>query len=241
MVYGVIFDCDGVVSNSWPLIKRFQRHLCTKYGKSMPKNIKLRNFKINPPYAFPNNSEYADYFRQGENVYDLMGFNWAEDKELIWNEFIKYLSVHRPKIFPFVKRNFQTLKKGGIRTGLATDNSIILIEPFLQSNGLQELLDAVATRDDNQKSKPYPDLLLKCSEKMGVPAKNCIYCGDEIADIFAARYGGMLAIGTGYGLTPPNVMLKLVNKSQFARTPMELGDIIMRNLAQLKKMNSAEH
>ena len=60
----------------------------------------------------------------------------------------------------------------------------------------------VVTRDDVQRAKPDPDLLLTAAARLGVPIVQCVVVGDSIWDLLAARRSGALGVGLlsgGYG------------------------------------------
>jgi phosphoglycolate phosphatase len=59
--------------------------------------------------------------------------------------------------------------------------------------------DYVICPEDVIKSKPAPDSLLLCAEKMQVPPDQCWYVGDHIRDIEAARAAGMKSFAANFG------------------------------------------
>lgn len=75
---------------------------------------------------------------------------------------------------------------------------------FLEQFGLQDFFICVATSQTCAHTKPYPDPILWASEKMGVPAQNCLMIGDTTVDMRAARAAGAQAAGVlcGFGLQP---------------------------------------
>jgi len=52
---------------------------------------------------------------------------------------------------------------------------------------------------DVAKVKPDPEALLLASQKLGIPPRQCIYVGDDAADVKAARSAGFTPIGVCWG------------------------------------------
>jgi len=234
--YAVICDYDGFLVDSGPVRRKFYRHLCQEYGRKMPEKklqkLDYNGLSICSPYRF---KKTRDIVLPAETIYDLMGFEWANDKELIWKEFIEYFLEHPPLMFPGIKKSLIRLKANDFKMALATSNSRRLIAPFLEREGLEHVFDVVVTKENVRKPKPYPNMLLKITRELGMPAERCIYGGDEIADIMAAKLAHIAVVGAGYGLTPPEVILRFINRDRFIERPDDLAEVVLRNIAYLQK------
>lgn len=62
----------------------------------------------------------------------------------------------------------QLLKKQHIKIGIATSNSRLLLDAFLDARNLTGCIDAITTSCDVNKGKPEPDVYLKTAEKLAV-------------------------------------------------------------------------
>jgi len=235
--YAVICDYDGFLVDSGPVRREFYRYLCRKYGKEMPEKklqkLDYNGLSICRPYRF---KETENIVLPAETIYDLMGFDWEKDKGMIWDEFIEYFLKHPPLMFPGIKKSLIRLKAKDFKIALATSNSRELVLPFIERKGLEHVFDVVVTKENVEKPKPYPDMLVKCSEGLGIPREKCLYGGDEIADLMAAKLAGIAVVGAGYGLTPQEVMLQFINKDRFVERPEDLADVMLKNIAYLQKI-----
>ena len=91
------------------------------------------------------------------------------------------------------------LRANRVRVAIATGSSIATIRPIMAEHGIE--VDAVATADDVEHGKPFPDLFLCAAQKLGVPPTACIVIEDSDVGIEAALAAGMKALRF-YGGTP---------------------------------------
>lgn len=82
------------------------------------------------------------------------------------------------------------LSQQGFKTGIVTRNSRQATQIKLAQTGIQ--VDAVLTREDS-KPKPDPEALLRLSEQWQLSPNECVYIGDYLYDLQAARNAGMCA------------------------------------------------
>lgn len=96
-------------------------------------------------------------------------------------------------VFPGVKELFAALKERGLRTALATSSSQEQIDLVEKSSGLEvrKLADLVVTSDDADATKPAPDIVLAALGKLKLPPECCIFVGDTVHDVQAARLAGV--------------------------------------------------
>ncbi|GAA6145723.1 HAD family hydrolase [Thalassolituus maritimus] len=91
----------------------------------------------------------------------------------------------------------QTLRSLGIPWGIVTNKPRLYTDLLLERMPLHA--DYVICPEDVIKSKPAPDSLLLCAEKMQVPPDQCWYVGDHIRDIEAAHAAGMKSFAANFG------------------------------------------
>ncbi|HZD21148.1 MAG TPA: HAD-IA family hydrolase, partial [Burkholderiales bacterium] len=53
--------------------------------------------------------------------------------------------------------------------------------------------------DSTAHLKPHPAPLLAAAEKLGLAPRDCLYVGDDLRDIQAARAAGMRCVAVQYG------------------------------------------
>jgi pyrophosphatase PpaX len=64
----------------------------------------------------------------------------------------------------------------------------------------------LATLEDTTEHKPLPAPLLLAAERLGSEASDCIYVGDAVVDLQAARAAGMAGIGVTWGAGDPDAL-----------------------------------
>jgi HAD superfamily hydrolase (TIGR01509 family) len=84
----------------------------------------------------------------------------------------------------------QILKGKGVRTAVASSNSIERISKELRYYGMDSLLDTVVGIDEVEAGKPDPALVTAAIKKLGVAPKESMYVGDSRYDIEAGRAAG---------------------------------------------------
>ncbi|MGI6873928.1 HAD family hydrolase [Amycolatopsis sp. 3B14] len=80
---------------------------------------------------------------------------------------------------------------------IVSNNSAAAISAYLDFYGLRPLVNVVSAREsaDVQLLKPRPHLLNQAVRRLGLPAERCVFVGDSLTDIEAAKAAGVLSIG----------------------------------------------
>jgi beta-phosphoglucomutase-like phosphatase (HAD superfamily) len=82
---------------------------------------------------------------------------------------------------------------------LASMNNRRVINHLLNALNLISFFDAVLTAEDISRSKPNPEIFLKCSAQLKSAPKHCVVVEDSIFGVEAAKAAGMgcVAVLTG--------------------------------------------
>ena len=108
------------------------------------------------------------------------------------------LTVHT-RLFPGFDVVLATLEAHALPWGIITNKAAWLTEPLLDELGLRTRAACVVSGDTLRVRKPHPQPLLLASERIGVPVAECVYVGDALRDVQAARAAGMVPLGARYG------------------------------------------
>ena len=102
-------------------------------------------------------------------------------------------------LYPGAIETLQKLRSKTIKIGLVTNNGRKGTELTLSRYGLENLFDAVVTRDDCDDMKPAAEPVLKVLTALNVTPGEAIVIGDGVMDILAARAAGVpsIAVPTG--------------------------------------------
>ncbi|NHV99796.1 MAG: HAD family phosphatase [Thaumarchaeota archaeon] len=87
------------------------------------------------------------------------------------------------------------LMDNGVKTAVCTNNCSTACEIVLRKTRLKRFFTHVLTRDDVERLKPFPDIIIKACEKLCVPPEKTVYVGDSPIDITAARSARVKPIG----------------------------------------------
>lgn len=108
------------------------------------------------------------------------------------------LAVHS-KLFPGFEAVLSTLEAQSIPWGIITNKVGWLTEPLLEELGLLKRAACVVSGDTLPVRKPHPDQLLLAAQRIRMPTADCVYVGDALRDVQAARAAGMVPLGARYG------------------------------------------
>jgi beta-phosphoglucomutase len=110
--------------------------------------------------------------------------------------YIDYIRHMEPsEIFPGAIEYIEYLRRRGVRVALASaSKNAPLILDRLQIAGL---FDAVVDGTKVSAAKPDPEVFLRASEELDIPARDCVVFEDAEAGIEAARRAQMRTVGVG--------------------------------------------
>lgn len=117
----------------------------------------------------------------------------AERKNALYLSYVKNISP--AEILPGATDFLTACRRVGYKTALATAsrNASLIVELL----GIAPLFDAVVDGNQVKKTKPNPEVFLRCADAVRVGASQCAVFEDAVAGIEAALVAGMLAIGIG--------------------------------------------
>ena len=125
----------------------------------------------------------------------------AEFKRLRQRFLVHYrdtLTVHT-RLFPGFEAVLRTLESQNLPWGVITNKAAWLTEPLLDALGLRARAACVLSGDSLPVRKPHPQPLLAAAQQIGVTPADCVYVGDALRDVQAARAAGMVPLGARYG------------------------------------------
>ncbi|HEU4830255.1 MAG TPA: HAD family hydrolase [Gemmatimonadales bacterium] len=125
------------------------------------------------------------------------------------DEFLAIAKRKRLPAFPRAREIFETLRKRGVRTALATSSSREHLEALGRSAGLDltSLGETLVNADDIEETKPAPDLVEAAVRKLRLEPRECAMIGDTPYDAQASRQAGVTCIGVISGGNDANALL----------------------------------
>ena len=132
-----------------------------------------------------------------------IGFDMTSDdaeypamRDEFLDAYSKALCVHT-RLFPGMAKLLVQLEARAIAWGIVTNKATRFTAPLVKELGVAPA--CVVCGDSTPHLKPHPAPLLAAAEKLALPPGDCIYVGDDLRDIQAARAAGMRCVAVEYG------------------------------------------
>lgn len=103
------------------------------------------------------------------------------------------------RVFDTVAPVLDRLDAAGRPWGIVTNKVGRLAEPIVAGLGLSARAVALVYGDTTPHAKPHPLPLLEAARQAGVAPGQCVYVGDDLRDMQAARAAGMAALAAAWG------------------------------------------
>lgn len=103
--------------------------------------------------------------------------------------------------FPGILELLLAIELQGSRWGVVTNKPGWLTQPLMTELNLASRAACIISGDSTPNPKPAPDPILLACTQLGVKPRECVYVGDDLRDIEAARAAKMRSIGVGWGYT----------------------------------------
>ena len=105
------------------------------------------------------------------------------------------------RLFPGMEELLAAVEARGLRWGIVTNKSTSLTRLLVTALGLEARAACVVCGDTTPHLKPHPASLLHAAKQLALAPQDCVYLGDDLRDVQAARAAGMrsVAVEWGYG------------------------------------------
>jgi phosphoglycolate phosphatase len=103
------------------------------------------------------------------------------------------------RLFPGVAELLAELDRRNMPWGIVTNKAMRFTGPLMRLLRLESRAACIVGGDSTPRFKPHPDPLLLASSKLDVAPQACIYLGDDLRDIQAARAAEMGAVAVRWG------------------------------------------
>jgi len=181
-----LFDFDGTFADTAPDLAAAVNAMRVQRGMAPLAPATLR------PYAsmgargllrigFGMTPEHADYLAMRDEFLE---------------RYAQALCVHT-RLFPGMVELVEELGARDIAWGIVTNKAMRFTAPLVQDLGVSPA--CVVCGDSTPHLKPHPAPLLLAAERLELPPRDCLYVGDDLRDIQAARAAGMRCVAVEYG------------------------------------------
>lgn len=181
-IKAAIFDLDGTLVDSMWVWEQIDIDYLTKKGHAVPLNLKD---KINH-LSF---NQTAMYFKETFNIEDSLDTIMNDWHTMAYTHYSKNI-VLKDGALEFLKK----LKSKKIKIGLATSNSVPLLEATLKNNNIYSYFDSITTTSEVSRGKDHPDVYLLSASRLGVEPCDCAVFEDIVPAIIGAKAANMKTI-----------------------------------------------
>lgn len=212
MIKGVLFDLDGVVTDT-----------VAYHYRAWNKLVK-EEFNREITWEFNENLKGVDRIESLNRILNELKIELNEDQikrlAVKKNEYYKELitEINPKDILPGIKELLELLQSKGIKIALASasKNAPSIIEKLGLENYFKHIADPT-----NVKSKPSPEIFIKAAELIGIKPCYCIGIEDSEAGITAINECGAVSVGIG-----DDKLLKMSKHNLFSTN--EIVDLISK-------------
>ncbi|MBN1585655.1 HAD family phosphatase [Candidatus Uhrbacteria bacterium] len=202
----IIFDMDGVITDTEPLHRRAELRVCRNHG-------------LNPP-----ESDWRGF--QGMTTVGIFGIlvgRYGQGREDLDPEAMAgekgrfYEEMGQKEGLPTIPGAIEFIRKARDffdRTALATSSEVSIQKLTFDRYGLWPYFDAVVTGNDVRCGKPWPDPYLLASERLGLAPSDCLVIEDSDNGIRSALAAGCTPVGFT-GNFPSGLLLAVGARATF--------------------------
>ncbi len=190
MIEGILFDMDGVLIDSEPVIL----HAAMTYFEQIGVTVQAEDFT---PFIGAGDKRFL--LGVGEKY--GVSIDFEEAKETLFSLYSEY-AMDRGAM-DGVHRFIENARKAGLKLALATSAARMKADINLQAIGLKASdFDCVVTGENIKRNKPNPDIYQLAALSMGLPTQECLVIEDAINGIKAGKSAGcsVCALTTTFSL-----------------------------------------
>ena len=186
----VLFDLDGTLADTAPDLAAALNRLRAEQGLEPMALERLRPFAS----AGARGLVHVGFgIKPGDGEY-------ASLREAFL-EYYRERTCIETRLFPGIAELLEAFAAREIKWGIVTNKATRFTDRIVSKLNLKP--DCVACGDTTPHLKPHPAALLHAAEQLGLAPKDCLYLGDDLRDIQAARAAGMRPIAVDWGYHHP--------------------------------------
>lgn len=211
----ILFDLDGTLADTAPDLAAAANRQRSRRGLE--------------PHAYGPLRAVAS---QGARGLLRVALNMAPDHDQFEQTRQQFLddyasaSTTHSHLFAGIADLLDDIKRRGMAWGIVTNKATHLTLPIVEFLGLKQECAALVCGDTLARAKPHPDPLLHAAQMAGFKPEQCIYVGDDLRDVQAARAARMPVVAAAYGYLGEDADVTSWAADAQANTPGELWTAI---------------
>lgn len=203
----VLFDLDGTLRVNQPAGADVFYELVEGYGHRVTDDLRRRATRWVHGYWADSDELYADLLDAGGSMAGLyrhfaskhmaaLGLSIKRRQHLLDTISSRMRAEYRPEsVVPDgVPEMLESLAGAGYRLGLLSNRDVGLRESS-ENHDLSRHFEIILEAGELRRWKPHPEFFWEALSRMGVPASEAVYIGDNFfADVLGARAAGLQSI-----------------------------------------------
>jgi beta-phosphoglucomutase len=211
-IRAVIFDMDGVLVDSEPLINAAAIVM-----------FKEKGLIVQPEDFLPFVGAGEDRYIGGAAEYYGFPLDVPAAKKRTYEIYLD-LVPSKLEAFPGALELVHNCRKAGLSVAVASSADLIKVRANLETIGLPiPFWAALVTGEDVKNKKPAPDLFLAAAGKLGVNPPECVVVEDAVNGIQAAKAAGMRCVAVATTFPPDRLQAADVVRATIA--DVQLSDL----------------
>jgi len=211
MFDAVIFDWDGTLADTKHVIVNSFQRVLKEIGCKTSDDFIERRIGVGPRNIFKDALKAANIPFDEETINKL-----EKEKIKIHMELIEKINL-----FEGATELLNSLKNK-VKTALATMSNRRVIDKLLIEKEVRKYFNVVITFDEVKKTKPDPEIFLKCAMKLKCQPERCLVLEDSIFGVVAAKKANMKCIAIPSGAyskeelekEEPDLIVNSINEKQ---------------------------
>jgi len=187
MLKAIVFDLDGVLIDSEPLM-RFAFEMCYReHIEDGPAPIEA--YLEHMGESFPR-------------IMDRLGLPHS-----LWEPYRKLCQEHvdQIRVFPQGRTLLERLRAEGLKLAVLTGKDRQRTLHTLEHFGLIHYFHEVIASDELTFPKPHPEGIFRAVKLLGCSTREAVMIGDSVSDILCAQQAGVTSIAVTWGIKPERV------------------------------------
>jgi HAD superfamily hydrolase (TIGR01509 family) len=174
-----IYDCDGVLFDSFEANTRLYNDLCVWVGRGPLSREEMQYVHIHTVF------EAIHFIFGKENDLEKKALETLKERQVDLRNYVDYL-----KMEPHLFQTLEKLKEKGILRAINT-NRTTSMKHVMERFGLGPYFEMVVTALDVKNPKPHPESIEKIIEAFKLKKEEAVFVGDSVVDKQTAESSGV--------------------------------------------------
>ncbi len=192
MIQAILFDLDGTFADTAPDLGAAANHVRELHG--LPP-LPIETLRLQASHGSRGLLKLAMGVEPEAPGYDAMR-----------DAFLQHYEQHicdRTTLFAGMSALVSELERHDLPWGIVTNKPHRYTVPLMEKLGYAKRAACLVSGDTCARAKPHPMPLQHAAELIGIAPEGCLYLGDDLRDMEAAKAANMTGIIARYGYIDP--------------------------------------